>query len=541
MSARMWKALPLAALLAAGAALPSYGAASTLRDAAAARGVYVGAAVANNPLANEAPYRTVLDREFNAVTPENSMKWDATELSRGQFTYANGDAIVSHAQANGQKVRGHTLVWHNQTPSWVQNLGATDLQSAMENHIANVVGHYKGQIYAWDVVNEIFNEDGTFRGSFWYQKLGQNFVAAAFRAARAADPAAKLYINDYNVEGVNSKSTAMYNLVKTLKSQGVPIDGVGFQAHLILGQVPSDLRQNIQRFADLGVDVALTELDIRMQTPSDSGKLSTQRSDYNKVFTACLAVSRCVGITIWGITDKYSWVPDTFPGQGAALPYDENYNAKPAYSGILDALNAGSGTGDTQAPTTPGTPAATGITSSGATLSWTASTDNVGVTGYEVVDAAGTVVGSSAGTSVTLTGLSPSTSYTLRVVARDAAGNRSAASGAVTFTTAPGGGGTGACTATYAVTNSWPNGFQASVTVKNTGTAAMTGWTVTWTFPSGQTITQLWNGTVSQSGAAVSVKNASYNGALAPGASTSFGFTGAQSGTNATPTDVTCS
>ncbi|MFC4589160.1 endo-1,4-beta-xylanase [Sphaerisporangium corydalis] len=544
MLTKVWKALPIAAVLLAGAALPSYAAASTLRDGAAAAGRYFGTAVAAGPLSNESQYITVLDREFNSVTAENAMKWDATEPSAGSFSYGSADALVTHAQAHGQQVRGHTLVWHNQTPSWVQNLAAADLRTAMQNHIANVVGHFKGKIYAWDVVNEIFDDNGGFRSSFWSQKLGQTFVADAFTAARAADPAAKLYINDYNVEGVNSKSTAMYNLVRTLKSQGVPIDGVGLQAHLIVGQVPSDLQQNIQRFADLGVDVALTELDIRMQTPSDSTKLANQRTDYNRVTTACLAVTRCVGITVWGFTDKYSWVPDVFSGQGAALPYNENYQAKPAYTGMLDALNGGTGGGggDTQAPTTPGTPTASTVTSSGATLTWTASTDNTAVTGYDIVNAANTVLGSSTGATTTLTGLTPATSYTLRVIAKDAAGNRSTASASVTFTTTTGGGGgSGACTATYSVVNSWQNGFQAGVTVTNTGTAAITGWTVTWTFPNGQTITQLWNGTLTQSGSAITVRNASYNGALGVGASTTFGFTGTHTGTNNAPSSVTCS
>jgi endo-1,4-beta-xylanase len=321
----------------------------------------------------------------------------------------------------------------------------------------------------------------------------------------------------------------------------VPIDGVGIQGHLILGQVPSTMRQNIQRFADLGVDVAITELDIRMQTPSDSTKLAAQRADYTNVMRACLAVTRCVGVTVWGISDKDSWIPSTFPGQGAALLFDDNYNAKPAYYGVQEALGGSTG-GDTQAPTTPGTPTASNVTSSGATLSWSASSDNVGVSGYDVVNASNTVIGGSAGNSTTLTGLSASTSYTLRVVAKDAAGNRSAASGAVTFTTAAGGGGGGgACTATYAVSNSWQNGFQAGITVKNTGSAAITGWTVKWTFPSGQTITQLWNGSYTQSGAAVTVRNASYNGNLAVGASTTFGLTGTHNGTNGTPNDVSCS
>ncbi|GHC68599.1 hypothetical protein GCM10010309_34860 [Streptomyces violaceochromogenes] len=140
------------------------------------------------------------------------------------------------------------------------------------------------------------------------------------------------------MEGVNAKSTALYNLVKSLKERGVPIDGVGLQAHLIVGQVPSTLQQNIQRFADLGVDVAITELDIRMQLPATQAKLTQQAADYQAVTNACVAVARCTGVTVWGFTDSDSWIPDTFPGQGAATPYDENYRSKPAYHAIAEAL-----------------------------------------------------------------------------------------------------------------------------------------------------------------------------------------------------------
>jgi endo-1,4-beta-xylanase len=224
----------------------------------------------------------------------------------------------------------------------------------MNDHIALEVGRYKGRLAAWDVVNEPFNEDGTYRQTLWYNGLGVDYIAQALTAARAADPAAKLYINDYNVEGVNAKSTALYNLVRDLKARGVPIDGVGLQAHLILGQVPSTLQQNIQRFADLGLDVAITELDIRMQLPATEAKLAQQRTEYEAVVKACVAVTRCTGLTVWGFTDSDSWIPDTFPGEGAATPYDENYAPKPAYYGIVTALG---GTGS-QPPVPDGCTAA---------------------------------------------------------------------------------------------------------------------------------------------------------------------------------------
>ncbi|WP_329441385.1 endo-1,4-beta-xylanase [Streptomyces canus] len=309
-----------------------------LRDLAAAKGKVIGTAVTGSKLTGT--YGDLAGAQFNSLTPGNAMKWGSVEPTRGSYDWAEADQIVNFAEAHGQQVRGHTLVWHSQNPSWLTNGTWTPAQlgQLMNDHIALEVGRYKGRLAAWDVVNEPFNEDGTYRQTLWYNGLGTGYIAQALTAARAADPAARLYINDYNVEGVNAKSTALYNLVKSLKEQGVPIDGVGLQAHLIVGQVPSTLQQNIQRFADLGVDVAITELDIRMTLPSDSTKLTQQAADYKAVMNACGAVARCAGVTVWGFTDSDSWIPSTFPGQGAATPYDENYAPKPAYYAIAEAL-----------------------------------------------------------------------------------------------------------------------------------------------------------------------------------------------------------
>ncbi|MFG2726937.1 endo-1,4-beta-xylanase [Streptomyces canus] len=309
-----------------------------LRDLAAAKGKVMGTAVTGSKLTGT--YGDLAGAQFNSLTPGNAMKWGSVEPTRGSYNWAEADQIVNFAEAHGQQVRGHTLVWHSQNPGWLTNgtWTAAQLGQLMNDHIALEVGRYKGRLAAWDVVNEPFNEDGTYRQTLWYNGLGTGYIAQALTAARAADPAAKLYINDYNVEGVNAKSTALYNLVKSLKEQGVPIDGVGLQAHLIVGQVPSTLQQNIQRFADLGVDVAITELDIRMALPSDSTKLAQQAADYKAVMNACVAVARCTGVTVWGFTDSDSWIPSTFPGEGAATPYDENYAPKPAYYAIAEAL-----------------------------------------------------------------------------------------------------------------------------------------------------------------------------------------------------------
>jgi chitodextrinase len=201
--------------------------------------------------------------------------------------------------------------------------------------------------------------------------------------------------------------------------------------------------------------------------------------------------------------------------------------------------STGGGGGDTQPPTTPANLAVTGTTSNSASLSWSPSSDNVGVTGY-VVSRNGTQVGTPSGTSFTDTGLSASTQYSYTVRARDAAGNLSAATGPVSATTAGGGGGgTPSCSATLRVDNQWSTGFTATVTVTNTGTVAIQSWRVSWTWPGSQQITSLWNGNLTQSGSSESVTNMSYNGGLAPGGSTSFGFQGNGSA-NGVPTGLTC-
>ncbi|MFI6506460.1 endo-1,4-beta-xylanase [Streptosporangium sp. NPDC050855] len=509
---------------------------SPLREHAEARGKFIGAALATGPLANESAYRDIAGGEFNQITAENAMKWTDTEPSQNQFTWAGADAIVDFATQNDQQVHGHTLVWHNQTPDWVQSLGADAMRAAMQNHIAKVVGRYASNpaVVSWDVVNEVFDDNGNMRTSFWYQKLGESYIADAFRAARAADPDARLCINDYNVEGVNAKSTAMYNLVRSLRAADVPVDCVGFQGHLAIQYgFPGQVQENLQRFADLGVQVRFTEIDIRMQTPRDATKDALQATYYTNIVKACLAVPQCAGITLWGFTDKYSWVPDTFSGQGAALIYDENYAAKPAYTAVHDALAGGTGTPDTQAPTRPGTPAASQITSTGARLTWTASTDDRAVSGYDVYRGT-TKLGSSTTNSITLSGLSAETAYTVHVVARDAAGNTSTPSATTTFTTTstpPTG-----CTSTYRTVSSWQGGFQGEVTV--TCTAAVTNWRTTLTYPAGVGVTQSWSSTVSGAGTAFTFVNAAWNGSVPAGGSTTFGFIGTWNGTGAPPTPV---
>ncbi|WP_405896570.1 endo-1,4-beta-xylanase [Streptomyces sp. NBC_00727] len=315
--------------------------ATTLGALGKRAGLRIGTAVDMTALADDAPYRAKAASEFSSVTPENVMKWEVVEPSRGTYDWAAADELVDFARANGQLVRGHTLLWHNQLPAWLTtgDFTADELRAVLRKHITDEARHFKGRIWQWDVVNEAFNDDGTLRDSIWLQKLGPGYIADAFRWAHEADPKAKLFINDYNIEGVNAKSTALYDLVARLRKQHVPIDGVGIQGHLsVQYNAPHDIAENMKRFDDLGLETAITEADVRIPMPSDSTKQEAQAEGYDVLLRGCLLTRKCTDFTVWGFTDKYSWVPDTFEGEGAANLFDENYRAKPAYSALRDDL-----------------------------------------------------------------------------------------------------------------------------------------------------------------------------------------------------------
>src|SRR5512145_3319974 len=323
------------AVLLSGINLNANAAESTLAAAAAQSGRYFGVAIAAGRL-GDSTYTTIANREFNMVTAENEMKIDATEPNQNQFNFTNADRVYNWAVQNGKQVRGHTLAWHAQQPQWMQNMSGTPLRNAMINHINGVMTYYKGKIYAWDVVNEAFEENGSRRSSN-LQGTGNDWIEVAFRTARAADPAAKLCYNDYNIETWNyAKTQAVYSMVQDFKQRGVPIDCVGFQSHFNSGtSYPnSNFRTTLQSFAALGVDVQITELDIE----NADSRLDWWRGIVND----CLAISRCTGITVWGVRDSDSWRSEQNP-----LLFDRNGNKKASYTAVLDALNAAQ-------PTTPG-------------------------------------------------------------------------------------------------------------------------------------------------------------------------------------------
>lgn len=322
-----------AVTLAGGLAVPgTASAASGLGDAAASRGRYFGAAVQVGKLTDPV-YTGLIEREFNSVTPENVLEWDAVEPRRDQFTFLRSDQVVDYALAQGAAVRARGPVTPSASQvSWLAQIGAADdLRTALRNHITVTMNHFRGRIRTWDVVNEAFYENGTYRQSFFLNRLGPGYLEDAFRTARAADPDARLCYNDYNIEDfAYAKTQAVYNLVRDFKARGVPIDCIGLESHFSSPTaVNAAYQQTIAAFAALGVDVEITELDI----PNTSG--SAQADAYRRAVSACVVVSRCRGITVWGVRDIDSWRSNLAP-----LLFDSAGARKPAYYGALSGLGS---------------------------------------------------------------------------------------------------------------------------------------------------------------------------------------------------------
>ncbi|MGN6744313.1 MAG: endo-1,4-beta-xylanase [Amnibacterium sp.] len=333
---------------------------TSLRDLGAALGLRVGAAVSERALGSSAS-RALLADQFSTVTPEAQMKWAAVEPTRGRYDWAPADELVAFAAQHGQLVRGHTLIWHRQIPSWLTagvadgTIGTTELRALLKQHITDEVAHFTGRIWQWDVVNEAFSDPSTAHpdpapARFWVEHLGAGILADAYRWAHAADPHALLFYNDYGIEDVNAKSTAVLTWIKGLKAEGVPIDGVGFQTHLDTRRAaPKELTANLRRFAALGLKVAITEADVR--TPVEPGTNAPRSADAERIQDAmwrqtvdsCAVVRACISYTVWGISDAQSWVPYSHPDEGAALLFDEQLQPKRQYAVVQRALAAASG------------------------------------------------------------------------------------------------------------------------------------------------------------------------------------------------------
>jgi endo-1,4-beta-xylanase len=328
----------------------------TLRAAAQSSGLLIGAAVRPAQLLEPA-YAATLAREFNMLEPEDALKWEVLRPDSQSFDFSQADQLVDFALRHNMKVRGHTLVWHRQNPAWPADGHYTpvELSTLLETHIKTVIGHYRGKVFAWDVVNEAFDEGknaGKQRSTLWYDQpgiglagQGPAYIAQCFRWAHQADPDALLFYNEAEAEELNPKSDVIYAMTQHFLHDGVPINGIGLQMHISnLHPNISSISANIARFTELGLQVHITEMDVSLPvdavgdaSPAD---LALQAEIYRQIALACLSHQGCNAIQTWGFTDKYSWIGShSKHTQGAALPFDRSYHPKPAYEALRMALS----------------------------------------------------------------------------------------------------------------------------------------------------------------------------------------------------------
>jgi endo-1,4-beta-xylanase len=313
----------------------------------------VGGAVNPGDLGNNSLTEQLIKKHYSTVTAENAMKPDSTQREEGKFTFDQADKIVDFAIANNKEMRGHTLVWHSQVPDWFFQDPADPTKPASKElllereriHIRTVLNHYKEKygskspIKYWDVVNEVIDDQGNYRNSKWYQISGLDYIKVAFETAREVDPSLKLYINDYNIERNNAKTQKLYELVKELKAQGVPIDGVGMQMHITSDIAFEDIKASIEKYASLGVDIQVTELDVRMGVENENvtNEVLQQQARYYKQLFDILKNHKNVINTVifWGVVDDTSWYKTSKP-----LIFDGKFQAKPAFYAIVDPTKA---------------------------------------------------------------------------------------------------------------------------------------------------------------------------------------------------------
>jgi len=332
----------------------------------------IGAAVDSKSYMTHAP---LLTRHFKSITPENEMKFESLQPTQGMFTYAAADRIVDFAQRSNMKIRGHALVWHSQNPSWLFSNGSGGtvsrevLLGRMKDHIDNVAGHFRGKVYAWDVVNEAMMDGGVYRTgneaegqvSRWYEIIGESYIAEAFRYAHAADPDAKLFYNDF-YDYIPAKQQGIYEMLKKLLADGVPVHGVGMQCHLNIEpstvttnqafhQTVANLEKAIDLYSSLGLEVQVTELDVSLYIP---GMMYTEDTFYTAAkFTDALKAKQAAryreffelfrrradvitGVTFWGIADDNTWLSEFDSGRkDFPLLFDDDHQPKPAYDAVV--------------------------------------------------------------------------------------------------------------------------------------------------------------------------------------------------------------
>jgi GH35 family endo-1,4-beta-xylanase len=326
----------------------------SLRELAELNEMTFGAAVWTYHLDNP-KHSQIMAQEFNSLTFEHEAKMCMVQKQRSVFDFEAMDKLIVFAEENQMSIRGHTLIWHECTPSWVEDgdFSREEMIEIMRDHIYAVVGRYKGRIAVWDVVNEAI-DGGSWRETIWYKKIGEDYLDLAFQFAHEADPNAKLYYNDYGAEGINQKSDRIYAMLQDMLAQGIPVHGVGLQAHITLGDTSargwlqsSKFEKNINRFGELGLTVDITEFDVRYSGETTEAILQKQAADYYNLLNTCLANPYCHTFVVWGVTDRFSWLRQaSFVNNPTVKPllFSDTYEPKPAYLAVKEALARAMGT-----------------------------------------------------------------------------------------------------------------------------------------------------------------------------------------------------
>ena len=317
----------------------------TLRQLAARRNLLIGTAFCTGAFRKNPAYGEIIAREFNCLVAENDMKLDILQRERGKFDFSRPDTMMAFARQHDMKVRAVPLVWHIALPAWAKEktFPRQEALDILREHIHTVMRHYRGQIIAWDVVNEALNDKGPGlrQDGPWYNSIGPDYVELAYRMAHEADPDAVLFYNDYNMDVMNGKADRCYQWIRELLARGVPIHGIGLQCHFQLEWPPAraSLADNIKRFNDLGLIVHITELDVWLPAQAADEHLQQQGDVYRNVIGTALNAGNCPAVLLWGLADCHSWIPrETCGKYDHALIFDRQYRPKPAYDAIVEAL-----------------------------------------------------------------------------------------------------------------------------------------------------------------------------------------------------------
>jgi endo-1,4-beta-xylanase len=314
------------------------------------RGVYLGAAVLPKLLEKYPIYAETLSSEFDMVASENSEKWSTIHPNLNEYFFDEADKLVNFASDNKMASREHVLVYSRKMPDWFNNLkDKNEMEKQLEEHVKTIAGRYKGKVYAWDVINEEFDFDGNHQQSPLYKMLGDSYIEKSFKWAHEADPEAKLFVNEFGIDEMNSRSDLTYKMIEELLAKNIPVHGIGFQMHRALGTddwfpgIPNmeSVRKNFERFEKLGLEIHITEMDIPIQKGAGpyEERLVEQAKAYKEILEVALSIEAFKALVVWGVSDASNWIDYISNEKDAPLLFDREYKKKPAYFSMMEAFS----------------------------------------------------------------------------------------------------------------------------------------------------------------------------------------------------------